>query len=148
MKVILLKDVGGVGQKDTVQEVSDGYALNQLIPSGLVIQATPEKLTALKAKQALGEERAAAQEKEQADLSRRIEGITVEVLAKTNERGHLYNQLSPEIVRSVLEKRTEKTLPANCIVFDKTVREVGEWKAQAKLGAYTPRFTVVVKGAE
>ena len=46
MKVIFLKDVGGVGQRGTIKDISDGYAQNFLIPNGLAEQATAEKKTA------------------------------------------------------------------------------------------------------
>ena len=46
MKVIFLKDVGGVGQRGSIKEVSDGYAMNFLIAQGLAVQATPEKVAA------------------------------------------------------------------------------------------------------
>lgn len=42
MKVILLKDVGGVGQHGEIKDVADGYAMNFLIGRGLAQQATPE----------------------------------------------------------------------------------------------------------
>ncbi len=40
MKVILLKDVKGVGRKFEEQEVSDGYAINFLIPQKLAVTLT------------------------------------------------------------------------------------------------------------
>ena len=40
MRVILLKDVAKVGQKFDVKDVADGYAINFLIPRGLVEAAT------------------------------------------------------------------------------------------------------------
>ena len=46
MKIIFLKDVKGVGQRDALKDVSDGYALNFLIPQGLAVQATPDKIAA------------------------------------------------------------------------------------------------------
>ena len=46
MKVIFLKDVAKVGQHGKMKDVADGYALNFLIPRGLAIQATPDKVAA------------------------------------------------------------------------------------------------------
>lgn len=39
MKVILLKDIKGVGKRFDEKKVSDGYALNALIPKGLALVA-------------------------------------------------------------------------------------------------------------
>ena len=44
MKIVLLKDVAGVGQKNDVQSVSDGYALNFLIPKKLAVAGTPKAI--------------------------------------------------------------------------------------------------------
>lgn len=51
MKIILLADVKGVGVKFEEKSVSDGYALNYLIPKKLAIlanQASAEKVKQLK----------------------------------------------------------------------------------------------------
>ncbi|MFA6852594.1 MAG: 50S ribosomal protein L9, partial [Bacilli bacterium] len=47
MKVILLKDVKKVGKKDQTVEVSDGYAINFLIPNKLAVQVTKKSLEVL-----------------------------------------------------------------------------------------------------
>ena len=40
MKVILNQDVGGVGRKSEIRQVSDGYAANYLFPRKLASLAT------------------------------------------------------------------------------------------------------------
>ncbi|MEK7130946.1 MAG: bL9 family ribosomal protein, partial [Patescibacteria group bacterium] len=44
MKVILLRDVAGIGRKGEVKNVSDGYAGNFLLPKKLAQVATPNAI--------------------------------------------------------------------------------------------------------
>ena len=50
MKVILLKDVEGIGDTGEIKEVADGHARNFLLPGGLAELATPENISKVKEK--------------------------------------------------------------------------------------------------
>ena len=47
MKLILKEDVAGLGYKDDVVEVKNGYGRNYLIPTGRGVIATPSALKVL-----------------------------------------------------------------------------------------------------
>jgi large subunit ribosomal protein L9 len=49
MKVLLIKDVKGLGKAGEVKEVKDGYGKNFLIGKGFALQATNEVLNRHKA---------------------------------------------------------------------------------------------------
>lgn len=61
MKIILLKDVKGVGKQFEEKNVSDGYANNFLIPKNLALPVNPASLSMIK------------QAKEQSEKNRREE---------------------------------------------------------------------------
>jgi len=50
MKVILKEDVKGLGKKESLVEVSDGYARNFLIPKGLAVEATAANINIMQTK--------------------------------------------------------------------------------------------------
>ena len=51
MKVLLLADVKGQGKKDTIVNVSDGYARNFLFPKKLAVAADAKTMNEVKNKE-------------------------------------------------------------------------------------------------
>lgn len=59
MKVVLKQDVKGIGKKDELREVSDGYARNFLFPRKLAVAADAAAINEVKTKAAATEHHAA-----------------------------------------------------------------------------------------
>lgn len=64
MKIILLKDVKGVGKRFEEKEVSDGYANNFLIIKNMAVPASPASLNMIKQIKEQDEKKRVEEEKE------------------------------------------------------------------------------------
>lgn len=147
MKVILLKDVAKVGKKFDVKDVSDGFALNFLIPQGKAKTATKdglEKVEALKAA-ALSERK--VQEDLLAKNIHEFDGKTVEVKEKANEKGHLFAGLHKEQIAEILSASVHANLDASFIELAKPIKEVGEYEITIKAHQNTAKVTLVITKA-
>lgn len=144
MKVIMLKDVSGVGQRGDVHDVSDGYALNFLIPRGAAEQATPEKLKAHSAQLAAASAAEIARETEWAKVARALEGIVVTVPAKANSLGHLYTRLSPDLISLGLHEKLGIEIPSEAILMNTPIKEVGDTSVVVRFGKHSAHITVNV----
>ncbi len=105
MKVILLKDVKGVGRAEEVKDVADGYARNYLFPNHLAVPATHhavDEVHARHAKQAKVAERELKEEQKTAD---RIDGMEVEMMEKANDKGVLFAAVTATSVAKALDKK-------------------------------------------
>lgn len=140
----MLKDVKGVGQRHTVQEVSDGYGFNFLIAQGLAEQATAHKLAALEAQQKTQSAASAEKERAWADITKRIEHSTITVKARANSGGHLYEQLAPGVIVAALHNELKSEIPSDAIKLDAPIKNVGEHLVGVRLGTNTARFKIVV----
>ncbi len=102
MKVILLQNVKGLGQKGEIKEVSDGYAQNALFPKKFAQAATQDILN--KQKQAILS-KDLQKEKERTTLHglfERIDGQTLTVLAKANDKGALYQAITTKEIGKLI----------------------------------------------
>lgn len=148
MKVVFLKDVGGVGVHGTIKEVADGYALNFLIPRKLAEQATPEKVAKVQAQM----KEAAAKETERTAQgsahAKELDGTSVTVEARANEKGHLYKQLSGDVVALAIRREKGIDVAADAVRFPNPIKEVGESKAQIKFGTHVAKVMIFVKAGK
>ncbi|MCF0166697.1 MAG: 50S ribosomal protein L9 [Bacteroidales bacterium] len=93
MEIILKQDVNGLGHKDDIVKVKNGYANNYLIPQGYAILATEsaKKVLAENIRQRAHKEAKIRQEA--SALAAKIEGITVKVAAKVSESGKVFGSV-------------------------------------------------------
>jgi large subunit ribosomal protein L9 len=127
MKIVLLKDIHGLGKKYDTVTVADGFALNNLIPKKQAEFATDAVvLRYAKLKEAEGEHIKMKEE----EVIKNLDSITskvYEVNAKANEQGHLFAALHKEQIADILN------IDSNFIVMDKNIKEVGEHEVTLKI---------------
>jgi len=149
MKIILRQDVPKVGEKGTVQTVSDGYARNYLIPQGLAVLATAGELKTLAENQKVAERKIARQERELQSLADRIEGKTLTFEARSGEGGRLYGSITSGDIAERLGGVVGSEIDRRKVVLEDSIRTTGEHKVTVHLvGKLRPQITVVVKGQQ
>lgn len=142
MKVILLKDVSGVGQHGTIAEVSDGHALNLLIPRGLAVQATPDKIAKHAAQVKENDSNKKVRDLEWAAQIKKITGRTVTVRAKANAQGHLYKQLSTAHIAGAIQTETGIDVPMQAIKTTSPIKTIGDAEATVTLGTQSAHIII------
>jgi len=105
MKVILLQNVKNVGRKDQTIEVSDGYAVNFLLPRRLAVQVTKKSVEVLENQQEEARENEAKAKADAQELAKKLDGITLEFKVKTGREGKLFGAISLKQVAEELEKQ-------------------------------------------
>lgn len=142
MKVIFLKDVAGVGQRGSVKEVADGYALNLLIPKGLAVTATPEKLAVHQKEQAAHAAERAAKEKALIGLIQSVNGKTFALQVRATDKGGLFKTIDADEIGKVLAKNGV-SIPTDCITLEKPIKSVG--KHEIALVAHGSRTSFILE---
>jgi len=105
MKVILLADVQGTGKKDTIINVSDGFARNMLFPKKLAVEATPGAVKEIERKRAAEEKREMERKAEALDIAGTLRGKVIQMTAKGGSTGRLYGSITTQEVADALKQQ-------------------------------------------
>ena len=103
MKVIFRQDVKGVGKKDDIKEVKDGYAINFLIKKNLAVVANQENLTKLKKEQSQRKEEYNNAKQEAIEEKKKLEKLTLTFKVKTGERDRVFGSISQKQIKEELK---------------------------------------------
>lgn len=145
MKVILLKDVRKVGKRFETKDVSDGYALNFLIPNKLAeasTAASTKRIDAIKVKDE-------AEKKIQEDLLiknlKSLDGGKIELTENANDKGHLFKGVHKEELVAAIKTQVKLDITPDYIVLDKPLKEVGEHIVEVKVQDKAAKFKVIIQ---
>lgn len=145
MKIILLKDVPKLGHRLDIKDVSSGYATNLLIPKGLAVSATKEMIRKTEIEKAMIEGEKMVQQDLLVKNIQDLEGITITMKSKANEKGHLFAGLHKEAIAEELAKQTKLTIDPTFIQLEHPIKEVGEHTIEVKGIKKIVKFKLVIE---
>lgn len=128
MKIILKENVAGLGYKDDIVEVKDGYGRNYLIPTGKAIVATPSALKRLAEDQKQRAHKIAKIREEAEAAAAALEGVKLTIGAKTSSTGTIFGSVNALQIAEALEKLGH-VIDRKIIDIKDPVKEVGIYKA-------------------
>ena len=131
MKIILKENVAGLGYKDDVVEVKDGYGRNYLIPQGMAILASKAALKQLEEDQKQRAHKIAKLHAEAEAAAAALEGLKLTIGAKTSATGTVFGSVHAIQIADALEKAGHN-VDRKLIVIKEPVKEVGTYKATIK----------------
>ena len=130
MKIILKKDVHGLGEAGDVVNVKTGYALNYLVPQGYATVGTE---SALKQHAETLRQRAHKEAKLVADaqaLAAKASAVEIKIAAKVGDNGKLYGGITAAQVAEILAAAGVEIDKRNIELPE--IKAVGEFEAKAK----------------
>ena len=133
MKVILTQDVKGVGKKDQILEVNDGYARNFLIPKKLGVQASTANLALLKSKQDSRDFKKQEEKKEAEQIKEKLEKIRLDIKVKSGENGKIFGGVTSKEISDVLKDKYSINIDKKKIELKETIKIVGITTVDIKL---------------
>lgn len=133
MKVILNKDIKGLGKKLQTVEVSEGYARNFLLPKKLAslldnktVNEANGKLKSIKYK--------LDKELEKANKNKEIiEKTCVELKHKVGDNGRLFGSVTEKEIALEIKEKFNIKVDKNKITLKNNIKELGSYEVSIKL---------------
>ncbi|MFZ3044136.1 MAG: 50S ribosomal protein L9 [Minisyncoccia bacterium] len=145
MKVILIKDVKGMGRAHSEAEVSDGYALNYLIPKKLAIAATA---VAKREAESRLKQSADRTELDAALLTQNVAALAeahIVIKMKANEKGHLYDAVGAPEISAAAKREAHIDLPEDAIKLEKPIKELGTFDIPVATADTFGKFSIIIE---
>jgi len=133
MKLILKQTINTLGQEGDVVAVKPGYGRNYLLPQGKAVMANAENLAILTQNRAAIEARIEQERKAAEALSKKLNGVTVEIQQLAGEDERLFGSVTSADI-------CEKLASLNIIVDKKLlflpepIKTLGETSVPIKVG--------------
>lgn len=133
MQLVLRSDVGGVGKRGDIVEVSDGYGRNHLLPRGHAIKATAgvqSQADAMRRSRDLKD----AKDREGAELvARQLVPTVIRLGARAGSEGKLFGSVTAQDVVEAVSAQAGIELDRRKLSLDEPIKSLGTHEIPVKL---------------
>ena len=133
MKVILKQDVGKVGAKGELIEVSDGYGRNFLIGRGLAEEATPGRVREYEEQQKTQKLRDEKRLKLAEETKKKICGKIVSIKVNAGEGGKLFGSVTAAQVADAVNAKYKAGVDKKDVKLDDSIKQAGAYPFRIRL---------------
>ncbi len=132
MKVILKRDVKGLGHEGDLKDVKDGYARNLLLPTGAAVLADKGAIANWERHKDQREERDRAIRTDAEATAEKLRELKLEIPVKAGERGRLFgavtsHQIAEHINRAGIE------LDRHALHMREPIKALGDYRIDVRL---------------
>ena len=133
MEIILKKDVEGVGFKDDIITVKNGFGRNFLIPNGSAILATPtaKKILAENIKQQVVKDKKIIDDANK--MEKKISALELKIMAKVGEGVKLFGSVNNINVQKELSENGIEIDKKSIIISSNNIKQLGKYSAKIRL---------------
>lgn len=145
MEVLLLQDIPGIGKKNDLLVVGDGFALNYLLPKRAALVATP---LVRKRYAEFIRRRAEEREKEKSVATAAIQGLqgkSVVFTKKVTKTSKLYAAITEKNIVDALKEQHDLTVSEDAIRIDDAIKSIGTFQVNMQMGETLVPLTVTVE---
>jgi large subunit ribosomal protein L9 len=144
MQVYMLQDVEKVGIAGQVIKVSDGYALNYLIPKKLAMKVSTANADVFRKKIKKQTVEKQVLSSKVAMMAERIKSLHLTTKERIHDNGKLYGAISADKIVTLIKEKGFN-ISKKQVSFDKSIKSVGEHKVTIKLSSkLQPQLTIKV----
>ena len=145
MKVILLKDVKGIGKKQDVVNVKDGYGANYLIPNRLAVMYSERSQEILDGQKKAEADNIEKMKTDARETAKKLEGIVLQFNAQGGEGGRMFGTISTKQIEQELKEKHGIEIDKRKFVDKQPVDHFGYSKLKIELyKGITGTITVLV----
>lgn len=132
MKVILRQDVDKLGVEGDVIEVKDGFGRNFLIPRGLAVEATAQRLKNIAHERKLIDDRKRRETKEATSLAKQIEQVSCSIPVQVGEEDKIFGTVTTSDIAEALQEKGI-TVDRKKITLEEPIKALGIYYAKVKI---------------
>lgn len=125
MKIILLKDVKGLGKKGDLVNSKTGYARNFLFPKELAIEATSANLKKWEEEMKDKEDKVQKEKEEALKLKNKIDALTIDIKGKGGEGGRLFGSITSKDIVDGLKNQYKIDIDKKKVELKENLKTAG-----------------------
>ncbi len=133
MKVILKQDVKGLGKKEDMVNVSDGYARNFLFPRGLAAEASASNINVMNTKKEAEKTKKNRELAQAKELAAKLKETVVVIKSKSGENGKLFGSITSKDISDKLKSDFSLDIDKKKIVLPDPIKALGTTEVEVKL---------------